>query len=97
MLPDTVMPSRITVEWLEGEKLLLRRARNDPPDFPARSRRSDTEEGADSLTMHEFDRRGVFRVYRLSGEEGELKIWRDHPGFRRRSFFPAPLLARTAP
>ena len=61
--------------------MLLHGARNDQPDFPARSRRSDTEEGADSLTMHQFDRRGVFRVYRLSGEEGELKIWRDHPRF----------------
>jgi len=26
----------------------------------------------------------VFRVYRLSGEEGELKIWRGHPGFGQR-------------
>jgi hypothetical protein len=44
-----------------------------------------TEEDADSLTMHYFDSRGVFRVYRLSAEEeGELKIWRDDPGFRQR-------------
>jgi hypothetical protein len=34
MLPDTVVPGRITVEWLEGEKFLLHRARNDHPDFP---------------------------------------------------------------
>jgi hypothetical protein len=29
--------------------------------------------------MPYFDSRGVFRVYRLSAAEGELKIWRDHP------------------
>jgi hypothetical protein len=34
MLPDTVVPGRITVEWLEGEKFLLHRARNDHPDLP---------------------------------------------------------------
>jgi hypothetical protein len=34
MLPDTVVPGRITVDWLEGEKFLLHRARNDHPDFP---------------------------------------------------------------
>jgi hypothetical protein len=26
----------------------------------------------------------VFRLYRLSAEEGELKIWRGQPGFRQR-------------
>ncbi len=35
MLPDTVVPGRITVEWLEGEKFLLRlsaRRSNEPAD-----------------------------------------------------------------
>jgi hypothetical protein len=85
MLPDTVVPGRITVEWLEGEKFLLHRARNDHPDFPdSISVIGATEEGADSLTMHYFDSRGVFRVYRCSVEDDELKIWRDQPGFRQR-------------
>jgi hypothetical protein len=85
MLPDTVVPGRITVEWLEGEKFLLHRARNDHPDFPdSISVIGDTDEDADSLTMHYFDSRGVFRVYRLRAEERELKIWRDQPGFRQR-------------
>jgi hypothetical protein len=84
MLPDTVAPGRITVEWLEGEKFLLHHARNDHPDFPdSISVIGHTEEGADRLTMHYFDSRGVFRVYLLSAEKGELKIWRDHPGFRQ--------------
>jgi hypothetical protein len=58
MLPDTVVPGRITVEWLEGENFLLHRARNDHPDFPdSISVIGDSEEGADSLTMHYFDSR----------------------------------------
>jgi hypothetical protein len=85
MLPDTVVPGRITVEWLEGERFLLHRARTDHPDFPdSISVIGDTAEDADSLTMHYFDSRGVFRVYRFSAEEGQLRIWRDEPGFRQR-------------
>jgi hypothetical protein len=85
MLPDTVVPGRISVEWLEGERFLLHRARNEHPDFPdSISVIGETEEGADNLTMHYFDSRGVFRVYGLSAEEGELKIWRDDPAFRQR-------------
>jgi hypothetical protein len=44
----------------------------------------DTEEDADSLTMHCFVSRGVFRVYRLCAEEDDLTIWRDHLGLRQR-------------
>jgi hypothetical protein len=84
-LPDAVIAGRITVEWLEGGKFLLHRSRNDHPDVPdSISVIGETEEGADSLTMHYFDSRGVFRVYRFSAAEGELSIWRDHPGFRQR-------------
>jgi hypothetical protein len=38
MLPGTVVLGRITVEWLEGEKFLLHRARNDTPTSPTQSR-----------------------------------------------------------
>ena len=51
MLPDTLIRGRITVEWLEGEKFLLHRARNDHPDVPdSISVIGETEEGAGSLT-----------------------------------------------
>jgi hypothetical protein len=83
--PDTVVPGRIRVEWLEGEKFLVHRARAEHPDFPdSISVIGETEEGADSLTMHYFDSRGVFRIYRLSAAEGVVKIWRDDPTFAQR-------------
>jgi hypothetical protein len=77
MLPDTVVPGSDRVGWLDGERLVLPRARHDHPDFPASiSVIGDTEEGADCLTMHYCDSRGVSRVYRLSAEEGDLRNWR---------------------
>ena len=33
-LPSTVVRGEAAVEWLEGEKFLIHRARNDHPDFP---------------------------------------------------------------
>ncbi len=70
---------------MAGRRSLILGARNDNADFPdSISVIGQTEEGADSLTMHYFDSRGVFRVYRFSAEAGELRIWRDHPGFRQR-------------
>ncbi len=53
MFRDTVVPGRITVEWLEGENFLLHRARNDHRDVSdSLSVIGDTDEGADSLTLH---------------------------------------------
>jgi hypothetical protein len=68
----------------EGEKFLYTARTTITPTSDSISVIGDTKEGADSLTMLSFDSRGVFRVYGLSGEEGELKIWRDDPGFRQR-------------
>src|SRR3954471_8084614 len=33
-LPGVVVPGTVTVEWLEGERFLIHRARVDHPDFP---------------------------------------------------------------
>jgi hypothetical protein len=85
LLPDTVVPGRTRVEWLEGERFLILRGRNEHPDFPDSVcviGATDEEEG---LTMHYFDSRGVFRVYRVSLEDGVWRIWGDGPsGFSGR-------------
>lgn len=33
-LPGVVVPGTVTVEWLQGERFLIQRARVDHPDFP---------------------------------------------------------------
>lgn len=69
--PGTVVRGTASVEWLEGERFLVFRARVDHPDFPdSISIIGDT----DGLRMHYFDSRGVYRIYemRVSADGWEI-------------------------
>jgi hypothetical protein len=67
LLRDTVVPGRIMVEWLRGEKFLLHRARKDYPDFSdSISVIGGHRGGRGQLTLHYFRLARVFRVYRLN-------------------------------
>lgn len=98
-LPGLVVQGTAVVEWLEGERFLILRSRNDHPDFPDsisvvgftdrdRVENGSTEDAAaaiDSpLTMYYFDSRGVFRICDLSVGEQEWRIWRYAPGWSQR-------------
>jgi hypothetical protein len=84
------------IEWLEGERFLLIRARTDHPDFPDSLSvigqmghdRVDggVPTGADEsqLRMHYFDSRGVFRVYEVGVDHAAWRWWREAPGFSQR-------------
>jgi hypothetical protein len=70
-VPGTIVSGTAGVEWLEGERFLIFRARNDHPDFPdSVSIIGDT----DGLQWHYFDSRGVHRVYefRVTGDSWEI-------------------------
>ena len=76
MLPSTVVHGHGVIEWLEGEKFLILRARSDHPDFPdSISIIGET----DGIRMHYFDSRGVARIYQMSLGDGVWKLWRDAP------------------
>lgn len=84
-LPDTVVPGRASVEWLEGERFVILRSRNEHPDFPDSVSIIGATDEEESLTMHYFDSRGVFRVYRATMEDGVWRFWGDGPsGFSGR-------------
>jgi hypothetical protein len=98
--PGAVVRGTASVEWLEGERFLIHRARTDHPDFPDsisiigftdRDRVDDAARKADPggggkprLTMRYFDSRGVYRVFDASIDDQSWRVWRDAPGFSQR-------------
>jgi hypothetical protein len=84
MYPSVVVGGRSSFEWLEGEQFLIQRSQADHPDFPDSISVIGAPEDEEPLSMHYFDSRGVHRVYEMSFADGELKIWRDAPGFSQR-------------
>ncbi len=100
---------------LEGERFLIQRARAQHPDFPDSvsiigvterdrvGRNSDAAPAvtAEHLTMHYFDSRGVFRVYRAKHRRERFAFheWHlgSHNGSRQRSLTAArPFTAMAA-
>ena len=84
-VPGTVVLGTAGVEWLEGERLLIWRARVDHPDFPdSISILGDT----DGLRWHYFDSRGVYRLFALNvtgdGWEIERHVAASAPDFSQR-------------
>ena len=98
-VPGVIVHGTAVIEWLEGERFLIHRARTDHPDFPdsisiagitGRDRAgnppgNDAAAATGSLVcMHYFDSRGVFRVYGVGIDEEAWRLWRDAPGFSQR-------------
>jgi hypothetical protein len=81
---DGVVRGRARFEWLAGERFLIQRAETDHPDFPDSIWVIGVMEGDAHLSAQYFDSRGVHRVYRIGFNGGELRIWRDAPGFAQR-------------
>jgi hypothetical protein len=97
--PGLVVHGTASVEWLEGERFLIHRARTDHPDFPdsisiigfTETDRVDhapgsaaASSGKPQLSMHYYDSRGVFRVYGASLDAESWRLWREAPGFSQR-------------
>jgi hypothetical protein len=88
-MPGTIVSGTADVQWLEGERFLVFRGRNDHPDFPdSISIIGDT----DGLRWHYFDSRGVHRVYEFNITDDGWEIARnvaadDASGFSQRLMF----------
>ena len=98
-LPGVVVHGSSVIEWLEGERFLIHRARLDHADFPdsisiigsTETDRVDDMPAADPdaatephLSMHYFDSRGVFRVYVAGVDDRAWRLGRHDPGFSQR-------------
>jgi hypothetical protein len=96
--PGVVVHGTASIEWLEGQRFLLLRSRNDHSDFPdaisiigftdmdrvAADANESTVGGGSRLSMHYFDSRGVFRVYDVNVDGEVWRIWRNTSGFSQR-------------
>ena len=85
-LVDEVVLGSATFEWLEGGHFVVLRSHNDHELFPDAISVIGRPESGEGLVMEYFDSRGVRRTYGVSLEDGELRWWRDHPGFDQRSY-----------
>jgi hypothetical protein len=81
---EGVVPGSITFEWFEGGHFLVERSHNDHELFPDAICVIGAPEGGAGLVMEYFDSRGVRRTYRVSLDDGVLRMWRDDPGFAQR-------------
>jgi hypothetical protein len=81
---EGVVPGSITFEWFEGGHFLVERSQNDHELFPDAISVIGAPEGGGGLVMEYFDSRGVRRTYRVSLDDGVLRMWRDDPGFAQR-------------
>ena len=81
---DGAVPGNVTYSWLEGERYVVQRSRNEHELFPDAVCVIGPPEDGDRLAMEYFDSRGVRRTYGIALEDGVLRTWRDAPGFAQR-------------
>ena len=74
----------MTIAWLEGGGYLVQRATVDLPEVPNSIAVMGPREGSGELVQHYFDSRGVARVYEMSLDGREWRLWRDAPEFDQR-------------
>ena len=75
---------RTTFDWLEGRFFLTQRFVNEHPAAPSGIAIIGPGEQPGTFSQHYYDSRGVARVYHMTLDGGEWKIWRQAPGFWQR-------------
>jgi hypothetical protein len=81
--PETTSRGRATFEWLDGRCFLIQRFVNEHPT-PSGITIIGTSEDGNAFAQHYYDSRGVARVYGMTLEGREWKLWRESPGFWQR-------------
>jgi len=97
--PGLVIHGSAEIQWLEGKRFLIHRARTDQAEFPdsisimgfmGRDRVEDPQNPASNVAsesrpcMHYFDSRGVFRIFDWSIDQVAWRFWRNAPAFSQR-------------
>lgn len=82
--PGITSRGKATFEWLDGQFFLTQRFTNEDPAVPSGITIIGMSEGRDAFAQHYYDSRGVARVYQMTLEGREWKLWREEPGFWQR-------------
>lgn len=82
--PGITGGGRTTFQWLEGRFFLTQHFVNEHPAAPSGMAIIGTSEEQNTFAQHYYDSRGVARVYQMTLEARELKLWREAPGFWQR-------------
>jgi hypothetical protein len=82
--PEITSRGRVTFNWLDGQFFLTQRFVNDDPAVPSGITIIGMSEHRDTFAQHYYDSRGVARVYQMTLEGREWKLWREEPGFWQR-------------
>lgn len=75
---------RTSFEWLDGRQFLIQRIGNEHPAFPRAIAVIGAGPEPDTFTQRYYDSRGVERLYLMSFDGREWKLWREAPGFWQR-------------
>jgi len=71
--------AHLSFEWLEGETFLIQRWSIETLEAPDGIAIIGVGEGAGTFRQHYFDSRGVHRIYEMTLDDGEWRLWRDSP------------------
>lgn len=81
--PDARVVGSATVDWIEdGSALVMRQG--DASTTPSATWIIGRDEGEPDFLAFYADDRGVSRIYRMSLQASDWRIWRDAPGFSQR-------------
>ena len=82
--PEITGRGRTTFQWLDGRLFLTQHFVNEHPAAPSGIAIIGPGEERNTFAQHYYDSRGVARVYQMTVEGRELKLWREAPGFWQR-------------
>lgn len=82
--PSAVVRYPISFDWIEGATFMAQHEEAISPEIPYGTWIIGPDDAAGTYCVLHYDSRGVSRIYQMSLDAREWKVWRDFPGFSQR-------------